>query len=83
VSLELALQQAKRGDRGDGRLLMLHDARLRRHIERRLTPGVQALVSAEDVLQETYIEAYRHIAQFHLRVKTRSTAGWRRSPIAN
>ena len=57
--------QAQKGDRtAMGRLLMLHDARLRRHIGRRLTADVRAALSEDDVLQETYIEAYRHIRDF-------------------
>jgi RNA polymerase sigma-70 factor (ECF subfamily) len=59
---------ARSGDRvATGRLLMLYDLRLRRHISRRITPGIQALITTEDVLQETYTEAYRHITGYQPR----------------
>lgn len=59
------VEQAAGGDRlAMGRLLMLYDAPLRRRIASRITADLQGALSAEDVLQETYIEAYRHMGTF-------------------
>ncbi len=68
LSLDDLLEQAKQGDRAAlGRLLMAHDLRLRRHIDRRLPADLRGALSTEDVLQETYIEAYRHVGSFESR----------------
>ena len=47
-----------------GRLLMRHDARLRQKVGRWIPPELSAMLTVEDVLQETYAEAYRHIGTF-------------------
>lgn len=60
-----ALAAAIAGDRlALGRLLMQHDARLRRKIAKWIPSKFAALMTVDDILQETYIEAYRHIASF-------------------
>jgi RNA polymerase sigma-70 factor (ECF subfamily) len=59
------IEQAKRGDKtAMGRLLMFHDPRLRRRIARRIPSDLHGLMSVEDVLQETYVQAYRQIGCF-------------------
>jgi len=68
MSLDTLMKRAVGGDRvAVGRLLMLFDGRLRRRMARKITPNLQAVLSAEDVLQETYIEAYRHVGTFQPR----------------
>jgi len=65
VTFHDLIEQARQGDRvALGRLLIAHDARLRGHISRRISHDLQGLLSVEDVLQETYIEAHRHIGGF-------------------
>lgn len=60
-----ALAAAIAGDRlALGRLLMQHDARLRRKIAKWIPTKFTALMTVDDILQETYTEAYRHIASF-------------------
>lgn len=62
LSVTNLIQQARAGDREAlGRLLMLHDIRLRRRIGRRLGGSLGRILSVEDVLQETYAAAYRGI----------------------
>lgn len=57
-----------KGDRvALGRLLLLHDQRLRRRVERRIPADLRSLLSIDDVLQETYIEAHRHIGRLEPR----------------
>lgn len=61
-SVDRLVGRARRGDRvATGRLLMLYDLRLRRRIGRKISAELQGLLSPEDVLQETYSAAYRHI----------------------
>ena len=65
VSADELVEQAAGGDRvAMGRLLMLYDEPLRKRIARRITADLQGALSAEDVLQETYVEAYKHIGRF-------------------
>ncbi len=67
-SVDELVAKAKRGDRlAMGRLLMLHDLRLRRRIGGRIGTDLQGVLSAEDVLQDAYAEAYRHIGGLELR----------------
>jgi RNA polymerase sigma-70 factor (subfamily 1) len=62
------LTRAKQGDRvAMGRLLMVYDRRLRRRLARRISADLQRVLSVEDVLQETYGDAYRHVRRFESR----------------
>jgi len=65
-SFDKLLDNARRGDRvAMGRLLMLHDRRLRQRISRKIGADLQGVLSADDVLQEAYTEAHRHIGRFN------------------
>jgi len=65
TSRDELVELAASGDRvAMGRLLILTDEPLRKRISRRITADLQGALSAEDVLQETYVEAYKHIGQF-------------------
>jgi RNA polymerase sigma-70 factor (ECF subfamily) len=46
------------------RLLLTYYDDLLRHIERRLPSSIQGAISAADVLQQTFIQAFRHISRF-------------------
>lgn len=62
TTINKLLERARRGDRtAIRRLLLLYDARLRRHVDRWLSADPRAVLSVEDVLQEAYAEAYRHL----------------------
>lgn len=59
---------AVKGDRTAlQRLLLKHHSRLRTHISRRLPKGADALITVDDVLQETYIDVFRSIRSFEAR----------------
>jgi len=59
------LGRVQRGDSGAfEQLLFAHHDRLLRSIGRSMLPVVRELVTEEDVLQETFIRAYRHLANF-------------------
>jgi RNA polymerase sigma-70 factor, ECF subfamily len=47
-------------------LLMRHDAVLRRRLTRWIEPRFRSLLDAEDILQDAYIEVFRHIRHFEL-----------------
>ena len=65
VSVDELVEMAASGDKvAMGRLLMLYDEPLRQRIGRHITADLQGALSAEDVLQETYVEAYRHMEGF-------------------
>lgn len=65
ATVDRLVAQARRGDRvALGRLLLLHDQRLRDRISRRIAADVRGVLSADDVLQDTYAEVYRHIRRF-------------------
>ena len=49
------------------RLLLAHYAPLSRHIAPRLPRSIQSVVSVEDVLQQTFTEAFRSIGKFEPR----------------
>ena len=66
---ELVEQAAAGSSLAMGRLLMLYDAPLRQRIGRKLPVDLQAVLSAEDVLQDAYVEAYRHMGRFEPRGK--------------
>lgn len=62
------VEQASQGNRvALERLLMLFDLRLRRRIGRRLAKNSPAVLSVDDVLQETYTDAFRHIRRLEPR----------------
>ena len=64
-AIEKLLARAKTGDRQClGRLLMAYDQRLRQHIDRRIPVSVRGVLAVDDVLQEAYTQAYRHVDQF-------------------
>ncbi len=59
------IQAAIGGDRlAMGRLLMRHDAQLRRKVHAWIPRELGPLLTVDEVLQETYAEAYRHISSF-------------------
>lgn len=57
------------------RLLILEFEPIQRHIARQLPDWLQGVVSAEDVLQDTFAQAFRDIGQFDHRSK-RSVRSW-------
>ncbi len=58
-------KQATAGDREAlGRLLFAHRQRLLRHIGRKLPAALLSVVSDEDVLQQTFVNAFRDIRRF-------------------
>jgi RNA polymerase sigma-70 factor (ECF subfamily) len=64
------------GDRlATGRLLLSHAPSLSRFIAARLPSDVAAIVSAEDVLQDTFVAAFRDIRKFEPRDK-KSFRAW-------
>jgi RNA polymerase sigma-70 factor (ECF subfamily) len=59
------LQRAAQGDRqGWGSLLAEHRERLRRMVALRLDHRLQGRIDASDVIQETYLEAWRRLAEY-------------------
>jgi RNA polymerase sigma-70 factor (ECF subfamily) len=59
------LRRAAAGDReGWGALLLRHKERLRRLIAFRLDQRLQGRIDPEDVIQEVYLEASRHLADY-------------------
>lgn len=63
--IETLTQAAAAGDVGALEILLLeYHARLRDLVERRLSQSIRRSVSAEDVLQETYIRAFRFVDTF-------------------
>src|SRR5262245_15689632 len=59
------LRQAAAGDEGCWRrLLEQHSGRLRRMVEFRLDPRLQGRLDPSDVLQETYLEAFRQLDDY-------------------
>ena len=64
-SEEDLVARARDGDEeAFGALCARYEARLRRRVERSLSPGVQRRVAASDVLQDAHLEAYRKMADF-------------------
>lgn len=62
VTPDELLERAAHGDSlALGRLLLLHNARLHRHIERRIPANLTSTIAADDVIQEAYTDAYRHV----------------------
>jgi RNA polymerase sigma-70 factor, ECF subfamily len=58
-----------------GQLLLRHYDVLSRHVASRLSASLQGLVSVEDVLQETFIHAFRDIGKFSP-LSQQSFAAW-------
>ncbi len=59
------LERAASGDDASwGKLLMRHEARLRRIVSFRLDPRLRGRVDASDVMQEVHLEASRHLADY-------------------
>lgn len=59
------LRAAVAGDRvAMERLLLAHYARLERHVVNQIPASAQSVLSAEDVLQEAFVQAFRDIRQF-------------------
>ncbi|HUW82702.1 MAG TPA: sigma-70 family RNA polymerase sigma factor [Phycisphaerae bacterium] len=68
TAVEKLLKQAQAGDRvALGRLLVAYDQRLRRYLSQRISANFRATVSVDDLLQDTYTEAYSHIDRFDYR----------------
>ena len=60
--------KAKAGDRvALQRLLVQYGSRLSSHIAPKVPASVQGVLSADDILQQTYISAFRDIGQFESR----------------
>ncbi len=61
----ILLEQAIAGEsRALEELLVSHHARLRRHIDQKMSPALQAKLSVDDILQLTYLQAYKSIGRF-------------------
>jgi hypothetical protein len=59
------LERAAAGDNAAWQdLLGPHQGRLRRMVALRLDPRLQGRIDPSDVLQETYLEAARHLAEY-------------------
>ena len=59
------LAAAKSGDRHAlGQLLLMHSDALGRHLAVKMPPSLSRTVSVDDILQQTFFEAYRDIGQF-------------------
>ena len=57
--------EATSGDRlALERLLMMHGSRLARHLAPRMPSSLQGVIDVDDVLQQTFLQAYRDIASF-------------------
>lgn len=56
------------GDRASlAQLLLMHYDALRLHVDRRISPEIQGIVRAEDILQQTFMRATQAIATFENR----------------
>ena len=64
-SEEELVARAREGDEAAfGALCARYESRLRRRVERGMSPGVRRRVAASDVLQDAHLEAYRKMADF-------------------
>jgi RNA polymerase sigma-70 factor (ECF subfamily) len=77
------LEQARRGDtKALGRLLEAQRAALHRLAERQLEGRIAVRVDASDVIQQTFLEAYRSFRQFAGR-DARELAAWLQGILAH
>jgi RNA polymerase sigma-70 factor (ECF subfamily) len=68
--------QAVAGDRlALERLLLAHATATARHIESRLPCALRRVVSVDDILQETFLNAFRSVARFEARAEG-TFGGW-------
>lgn len=59
------LVQARSGDLAAmHKLLLSHYSRLAKHIDKRIPREAQGTISADDVIQQTFLQVMRHIGQF-------------------
>ncbi|UCD74511.1 MAG: sigma-70 family RNA polymerase sigma factor [Phycisphaerales bacterium] len=59
------ISEAQRGDRlAVSKLLAVYHPMLRARVRARMDPGLQAKSEPEDILQQAYLEVFRHIEQF-------------------
>ncbi len=58
------------------RLLLADYARLARHVASKLPAGVREVVTAEDILQQTFLQAFRDIGNFKARSEQ---MGWKQA----
>lgn len=64
MSLTL-ITKAQRGDQvALHELLVTYHTRLANHVARKIPRRIQGVVSAEDILQQTFLQAMQHIGQF-------------------
>ena len=62
------IEQAQQGDRlALGHVLLQYQTRLLRRLAARMPPSLSRLVSAEDIVQQCYKQAFRDIATFEFR----------------
>jgi DNA-directed RNA polymerase specialized sigma24 family protein len=62
------VRRAVAGDRAAlSQLLLVHFDDLHRHVESRISPQLQGLMRADDILQQTFLRAAQAIGTFELR----------------
>ena len=77
------IRQAAGGDRSSlAQLLLLHYDGLRRFISGKISPELQGLLRADDVLQQTFVQVARGIGGFELREQG-TFRGWLRTIATN
>lgn len=65
---DVLLEAAQAGDRSAmGELLMRHSAALARRLAPRVPPSLERTTSVDDILQQTYADAYRDVERFEPR----------------
>jgi len=73
------IAKATCGDRGAlEELLSAHSARLSRYIAPKLPPSLQGVVGVEDILQQTFVQAFRDVGKLQ-QTSPRSFAAWLRA----
>ena len=63
-------------------LLVIYWAKLRKHVARKVTGPIQGVVDAEDILQQTFLQAMQHIGQFSAHGDS-SFYGWLKAIATN
>ena len=77
------VRRAIAGDRTSlSQLLLIHYDELHRHIESRISPNLQGLVRADDLLQQTFVRAAQAIGSFEYRHDD-ALRGWLRTIADN